>query len=192
MDEVRAQRRALDAEAGTMLDLARLLKGDIKGRHLPFKNFALAMYFRQVVAHASTRLTEMSDGRYALKADEGQSSGRGRIGLGISVLDSYTGLARPTQTLSGGERFLASVSLALGLADTIRMRAGGVSLEAVFIDEGCGSLDDSSLDRAITVLDRIRGDRTIGIVSHVAELRSRIASRIEVSKGASGSSLLVI
>lgn len=192
MDEVRAERRALDAEAGTMLDLARLLKGDIKGRHLPFKNFALAMYFRQVVAHASTRLTEMSDGRYALKADEGQSSGRGRIGLGISVLDSYTGLARPTQTLSGGERFLASVSLALGLADTIRMRAGGVSLEAVFIDEGFGSLDDSSLDRAITVLDRIRGDRTIGIVSHVAELRSRIASRIEVSKGASGSTLRVV
>ena len=192
MEEVRAERRALDLEAGTMLDLARLLKGDISGRRLPFKNFALAMYFRQVVAHASTRLSEMSDGRYALRADEGQASGRGRIGLGISVLDSWTGQARPTQTLSGGERFLAAVSLALGLADTIRMRSGGVSLEAVFIDEGFGSLDEESLDRAITVLDRIRGGRTIGIVSHVAELRSRIASRIEVAKGASGSTLRVV
>ena len=190
--EVRAERRALDLEAGTMLDLARLLKGDISGRRLPFKNFALAMYFRQVVAHASIRLSEMSDGRYALRADEGQASGRGRIGLGISVLDSWTGQARPTQTLSGGERFLAAVSLALGLADTIRMRSGGVSLEAVFIDEGFGSLDEESLDRAITVLDRIRGGRTIGIVSHVAELRSRIASRIEVAKGASGSTLRVV
>lgn len=187
-----ADRKRLDAESGGMLALAALLKGELKGRRLPFKNFALGMYFSQVVSHASARLLEMSDGRYALRSEEAQLQARGRIGLGISVLDSFTGQARPTQTLSGGERFLTSVSLALGLADTIRARSGGVNLDAVFIDEGFGSLDEESLDRAISVLDRLRGARTIGIVSHVAELRARIPSRIEVVKGVSGSTLRIV
>ncbi|MGB4571463.1 MAG: SbcC/MukB-like Walker B domain-containing protein, partial [Rectinemataceae bacterium] len=175
---------------GRIIGLADLLKGGTQGRRIAFKSFVLAMYFRAVVARASVRLSEMSDGRYALEADEG--SNKGYMGLGVSVLDAYTGRSRPTGTLSGGERFLTSISLALGLADTIRARSGGVNLDAVFIDEGFGSLDDETLDRAVTVLERIRGARTIGIVSHVAELRSRIPSRIEVEKGPAGSTIRVV
>lgn len=190
MEALRADRATLEAGRGRIIGLADLLKGGTQGRRIAFKSFVLAMYFRAVVARASVRLSEMSDGRYALKADEG--SNKGYMGLGVSVLDAYTGRSRPTGTLSGGERFLTSISLALGLADTIRARSGGVNLDAVFIDEGFGSLDDETLDRAVTVLERIRGARTIGIVSHVAELRSRIPSRIEVEKGPAGSTIRVV
>jgi exonuclease SbcC len=186
------ERTSLNARWSEISALSALLNGEISGRRLPFKNFVLGMYFRIVVERASARLAQMSDGRYALAADEGSASGRGKIGLDLLVRDAYTGQSRPAGTLSGGERFLTALSLALGLADSIRDRSGGASLDAVFIDEGFGSLDDEALDRAVSVLDSARGARTIGIVSHVAELRSRIASRIEVSKGRGGSSLTIV
>ncbi|MDX9784436.1 MAG: AAA family ATPase [Spirochaetia bacterium] len=190
-------RRAVLAEARSKADegsrglygLSELLRGEISGRRLPFKNYVLAMYFRQVIRRASVHLSKMSEGRYYLKPEEGQASGRGRIGLGLRVLDSWTGQDRSSGTLSGGEKFLTSISLALGLADSLREQRGAVSLESVFIDEGFGSLDEESLDRAIRVLDRIRGSRVIGIVSHVTELKTRIPARIEVEKSSSGSSL---
>mgnify|MGYP001809667541 FL=1 len=160
------------------------------GKRLTFKNFVLATYFREVVQRASDHLARMSDGRYYLRPDESQATGRGKIGLGLKVLDAWTGQDRPTTTLSGGEKFLTSISLALGLADSIREQNGGVSLDAVFIDEGFGSLDDEALDRAISVLDKIRGSRVIGIVSHVGGLRARIPARIEVQKTAAGSRLI--
>jgi exonuclease SbcC len=186
-------RRAAEAErSATLHALSELLSGNLVGRRLPFKSFVLGMYFRTVVHHASQRLLEMSDGRYTLLADEGNSRGAGRIGLEILVRDSMTGQTRTAGTLSGGERFITAVSLALGLADTIRMRSGGVSLDAIFIDEGFGSLDEEALDRAIDVLDRIRGERMIGIVSHVAELRVRIPSQILVTGGKSGSTLEIV
>lgn len=179
-------------QATGLASLASLLSGTLSGRRLPFKNFALSWHFRAVVRNASRRLAEMSDGRYSLVAEEGSAHSQGKIGLEISVRDAYTGRTRPAGTLSGGERFLTSISLAFGLSDTIVSRSGGVSLDSVFIDEGFGSLDEEALDRAITVLDRMRGDRIIGIVSHVAELRSRIPSRILVEKGRSGSSLTIV
>ncbi len=182
-----AQRLSLEEGNRSLYRLSELLRGAISGRQLPFKNFVLAMYFREVTMRASIHLSRMSDGRYYLKPDEGSS--RGRIGLGLRVLDAWTGQDRPTGTLSGGEKFLTSISLALGLADSIREQNGGVSLDAVFIDEGFGSLDDEALDRAISVLDMIRGSRVIGIVSHVAALRSRIPACIEVEKTQSGSRL---
>ncbi|MHB9153990.1 MAG: AAA family ATPase [Spirochaetales bacterium] len=214
-----ARRFALEKKRGDLEEgsrslyrLSELLLGKIPGRQLPFKNFVLAMYFREVTMRASIHLSHMSDGRYYLKPDEvaakgvtngaaagaaagaargaaSRTPGRGKIGLGLRVLDAWTGLDRPTATLSGGEKFLTSISLALGLADSIRDQNGGVSLDAVFIDEGFGSLDDEALDRAITVLDKIRGSRVIGIVSHVAGLKARIPARIEVEKTASGSRL---
>jgi exonuclease SbcC len=185
-----SERSRLDAEWSRLGGLSALLCGEMPGRRLPFKNYALGAYFRVVVERASARLSQMSDGRYALAADEG--GGRGYVGLELLVRDAQTGQSRPAGTLSGGERFMAALSLALGLADTIRERSGGASLDAIFIDEGFGSLDDEALDRAISVLDEARGARTIGIVSHVAELKARIPSRIEVSKGRSGSSLSVV
>jgi exonuclease SbcC len=183
------QRTQAEEEGRNLYGLSELLRGEISGRRLPFKNYVLAMYFSQVIRRASTHLSKMSEGRYYLKPEEGQSSGRGRIGLGLRVLDSWTGQDRPSGTLSGGEKFLTSISLALGLADSLRERSGAVSLESVFIDEGFGSLDVESLDRAIRVLDKIRGSRVIGIVSHVPELKSRIPARIEVEKGSAGSTL---
>jgi exonuclease SbcC len=185
-----AERARLDAAWSRLGGLSALLCGELPGRRLPFKNYVLASYFRVVVERASAQLARMSDGRYALAADEG--GGRGYVGLEILVRDAQTGQSRPAGTLSGGERFMAALSLALGLADTIRERSGGTSLDAIFIDEGFGSLDDEALDRAVSVLDEARGARTIGIVSHLAELKARIPSRIEVSKGRSGSSLRIV
>jgi exonuclease SbcC len=183
------RRKTLDAGSRTLYRLSELLQGEVAGKRLTFKNFVLATYFREVVRRASDHLARMSDGRYYLRPDESQATGRGKIGLGLKVLDAWTGQDRPTTTLSGGEKFLTSISLALGLADSIREQNGGVSLDAVFIDEGFGSLDDEALDRAISVLDRIRGSRVIGIVSHVGGLRARIPARIEVQKTAAGSRL---
>jgi exonuclease SbcC len=187
-----AERAALDARWAALSALSALLNGELSGRRLPFKNYVLGMYFRVVVERASSRLAQLSDGRYALIADEGVAAGKGKIGLDLLVRDSFTGQNRSAGTLSGGERFLTSLGLALGLADTIRDRSGGASLEAIFIDEGFGSLDEETLDRAISSLDEVRGTRIIGIVSHVAELRNRIPSRIEVSKGREGSTLRIV
>jgi len=184
------ERARLDAEWRGLNGLSALLCGELPARKLPFKNYVLGSYFRVVAERASARLSRMSDGRYSLAADEGE--GRGYLGLELLVRDSHTGQSRPAGTLSGGERFMAALSLAFGLADTIRERSGGTSLDAIFIDEGFGSLDDEALDRAVAVLDEAGGARTVGIVSHVAELRARIPSRIEVSKGRSGSSLRII
>ncbi len=189
-DAALARRKVLDEGSRTLYRLSELLQGEVAGKRLTFKNFVLATYFREVVRRASAHLARMSDGRYYLRPDESQATGRGKIGLGLKVLDAWTGQDRPTTTLSGGEKFLTSISLALGLADSIREQNGGVSLDAVFIDEGFGSLDDEALDRAISVLDKIRGSRVIGIVSHVGGLRARIPARIEVQKTAAGSRLI--
>lgn len=189
-DGALARRKALDEGSRSLYRLSELLQGEVPGKRLTFKNFVLATYFREVVQRASAHLARMSEGRYYLRPDESQATGRGKIGLGLKVLDAWTGQDRPTTTLSGGEKFLTSISLALGLADSIREQNGGVSLDAVFIDEGFGSLDDEALDRAISVLDRIRGSRVIGIVSHVGGLRTRIPARIEVQKTAAGSRLI--
>ncbi len=186
------ERQECAERSGRLASLAALLCGDLTDRRLPFKSYVLGLYFREVAERASRRLDEMSEGRYGLVADEGASGGRGRIGLELLVRDSYTGRTRPAGTLSGGERFLTSLALSLGLADTIRNRAGGASLDAIFIDEGFGSLDEEALDRAVEALDRARGARMIGLVSHVPELRSRIASRIEVEKGKGGSRLTIV
>jgi len=152
---------------------------------------SLGSYFSMVVEHASIRLREMSDGRYDMRVAEGKAAGRGRVGLDLEVLDAFTGFARPASSLSGGEKFLASISLALGLSDVIVSRSGGVALDSIFIDEGFGSLDDETLDRAMVALDRIRGERVIGIISHVAELRTRVPVLVEVMKSNTGSKIHV-
>jgi len=189
---VRAERAELRARGDRLVAMSKLLNGQTGGRHLSFKIFTLASYFSRVVACASVRLRDMSDGRYDLRVSEGQAAGRGHVGLDLEVLDSFTGVARPASSLSGGETFLASISLALGLSDVIVARAAGGALDSIFIDEGFGSLDDETLDRAMAALDRVRGERVIGIVSHVAELRNRVPARIEVCKSSVGSTLRVI
>lgn len=189
--ELFEERKGLEEKSRTLDGLSRLLSGELSGSRLPFKNYALSMYLRQVARAASRRLLDMSDRRYSLSVDEGPARGTAKAGLELSVHDSFTGRSRPAGTLSGGEKFLASIALALGLADVITRRAGGIALDAVFIDEGFGSLDDEALDRAIEVLDRVREGRMVGLISHVPELRDRIPARIEVTKGRGGSRLRI-
>jgi exonuclease SbcC len=151
--------------------------------------FVLAARLEEVAAAASERLLAMTSGRYSLTHTDARR-GAGRSGLGLLACDAWTGVDRDTSTLSGGETFLASLALALGLADVVTAEAGGARIEALFVDEGFGSLDEDTLDEVMTVLDGLReGGRMVGIVSHVPELKQRIPAQIRVHKGRSGSSL---
>ncbi|MEU3060468.1 SMC family ATPase [Streptomyces subrutilus] len=157
-------------------------------RKMRLEAYVLAARLEQVAAAATVRLLRMSGGRYTLVHSDARASGRGRSGLGLHVLDSWTGSERDTATLSGGETFFASLALALGLADVVTDEAGGMRLDTLFIDEGFGSLDDQALDEVLDVLDSLRErDRSVGIVSHVADLRSRVQAQLEVVKQRGGS-----
>ncbi|SOE77567.1 exonuclease SbcC [Streptomyces sp. OV198] len=156
-------------------------------RKMRLESYVLAARLEQVAAAATVRLQRMSSGRYTLVHSDDRA-GRGRSGLGLHVVDAWTGRERDTATLSGGETFFASLALALGLADVVTDEAGGVRLDTLFIDEGFGSLDDQTLDEVLDVLDSLRErDRSVGIVSHVADLRRRIHAQLEVVKGRTGS-----
>ncbi|MDX3232023.1 AAA family ATPase [Streptomyces sp. ME19-01-6] len=159
-------------------------------RRMRLEAYVLAARLEQVAAAASARLRHMSAGRYTLVHSDARTGGRGRAGLGLHVIDAWTGSERDTATLSGGETFFVSLSLALGLADVVTDEAGGTRLDTLFIDEGFGSLDEQTLDEVLDVLDSLRErDRTVGIVSHVADLRQRIPVRLEVVKGRDGSAV---
>ncbi|KUJ66504.1 exonuclease [Streptomyces albus subsp. albus] len=158
-------------------------------RKMRLESYVLAARLEQVAAAASARLQRMSSGRYTLVHSDERSGSR-RSGLGLHVIDSWTGRERDTATLSGGETFFASLALALGLADVVTDEAGGTRLDTLFIDEGFGSLDEQTLDEVLDVLDALRErDRTVGIVSHVADLRQRIPTQLEVVKGRDGSAV---
>ncbi|MBA0051147.1 SMC family ATPase [Streptomyces sp. AJS327] len=158
-------------------------------RKMRLESYVLAARLEQVAAAASERLARMSTGRYSLVHSD-RISGRARSGLGLHVIDAWTGAERDTATLSGGETFFASLALALGLADVVADEAGGTRLDTLFVDEGFGSLDAETLDEVLDVLDALRErDRCVGIVSHVPELRQRIPARLEVTKARRGSGL---
>ncbi|MFB6815724.1 AAA family ATPase [Streptomyces sp. NPDC056347] len=158
-------------------------------RKMRLESYVLAARLEQVAAAATARLRRMSSGRYTLVHSDARTGGR-RSGLGLHVVDAWTGRERDTATLSGGETFFASLALALGLADVVTDEAGGVRLDTLFIDEGFGSLDDQTLDEVLDVLDSLRErDRSVGIVSHVADLRRRIPAQLEVVKERQGSAV---
>ncbi|MET4645345.1 exonuclease SbcC [Streptomyces atratus] len=158
-------------------------------RKMRLESYVLAARLEQVAAAATARLQRMSSGRYTLVHSDARTGGR-RAGLGLHVVDAWTGRERDTATLSGGETFFASLALALGLADVVTDEAGGVRLDTLFIDEGFGSLDDQTLDEVLDVLDSLRErDRSVGIVSHVADLRRRIPAQLEVVKERDGSAV---
>lgn len=134
----------------------------------------------------------MTGGRFVLLRREGGSDLRSQSGLEIDVLDNYTGKARSVKSLSGGESFKASLALALGLSDVVQSGAGGVCIETMFIDEGFGSLDSESRRQAVATLeDLAAGNRLVGIISHVSELKEQIDRQIVVKKGFTGSSVKV-
>ncbi|WP_335935458.1 SMC family ATPase [Streptomyces sp. PTD5-9] len=158
-------------------------------RKMRLESYVLAARLEQVAAAATARLERMSSGRYSLVHSDARAGGR-RSGLGLHVVDAWTGRERDTATLSGGETFFASLALALGLADVVTDEAGGVRLDTLFIDEGFGSLDEQTLDEVLDVLDSLRErDRSVGIVSHVADLRRRIPAQLEVVKERDGSAV---
>lgn len=154
------------------------------------QSFVLAARLEQVAEVASRRLQDMSGGRYTFLHSDAQGRHGARGGLGLDVFDEYTGARRPTKTLSGGESFMASLALALGLADVVTAETGGVQIDTLFVDEGFGTLDPQALDAVMTVLDELRrGGRTVGVISHLEELRTRIPTRLEVISGRHGSRL---
>ncbi|MFC6064199.1 AAA family ATPase [Streptomyces ochraceiscleroticus] len=182
----------LRAEYDRVARLASLTAGTSADneRKMRLESYVLAARLEQVAAAASARLTRMSGGRYTLVHSDERAGGARRSGLGLHVIDAWTGQERDTAGLSGGETFFASLSLALGLADVVTDEAGGTRLDTLFIDEGFGSLDEQTLDEVLDVLDSLRErDRSVGIVSHVADLRQRIPAQLEVVKNRAGSSV---
>ena len=161
-------------------------------RRMALATYVLAARLEEVVAAATSRLHHMSEGRYALVHVAEGADGRSRAGLGIAVLDAWTDRTRPAGTLSGGETFLASLALALGLSDTVSAANGGVRIDALFVDEGFGTLDPRALDLAMDTLDGLREHgRLVGVVSHVEELQQRLPRRLHVHRGERGGSTLV-
>ncbi|MFJ2116056.1 SbcC/MukB-like Walker B domain-containing protein [Streptomyces sp. Cmuel-A718b] len=155
--------------------------------------YVLAARLEEVVAAANTRLAPMSENRYTLIHSDDRASHGARSGLGLKITDAWSGKDRDTDTLSGGESFFASLALALGLADVVTAESGGQALDTLFIDEGFGTLDEDTLHNVLDTLDSLRAhDRTVGVISHVPELRRRITHRLHVRKATTGSTLAVI
>ena len=155
---------------------------------ISFQRYYLATMFKEVIDEANNRLEKMSGGRYRFRNKEDVSGRQRKAGLDLEILDDYTDTARPVETLSGGESFLASLSLALGLAAVVQNNSGGIELDTIFIDEGFGTLDTEALDFAIkTLIELQSGGRLVGIISHVEELKYRVPVRLEVTKYKSGS-----
>ncbi|MFD4440857.1 AAA family ATPase [Nocardia sp. NPDC058519] len=159
-------------------------------RRMSLRSYVLAARLEEVAVAGSLRLRRMSGGRYEfVHSDKAGPRGR-RGGLGLDVRDDYTGVVRSAKTLSGGETFMASLALALGLADVVAAESGGLVLDTLFIDEGFGSLDADTLDAVMGVLDELRANgRVVGVVSHVDEMRQRIPTRLHVLRGRTGSHL---
>ena len=172
-------------------DMARTACGMLQGkRRIEFEQYVQSAYFDMIIIQANKRLTKMTDNRYYLIRKENAEKSSDRIGLDLEVIDNYNGKKRDVKSLSGGETFKASLSLALGLSDIIQSYSGGVLIDTLFIDEGFGSLDSESRDQAIETLSSlIDGNKLIGIISHVAELKERIDKKIVVKKGTDGSKI---
>jgi exonuclease SbcC len=155
---------------------------------IDFQRFVLGVLLDDITIAATERLKLMSRGRYHLNRTLDRARKNAAGGLELEVFDTYTGIERPVTTLSGGESFLASLSLALGLADVVQSYSGGISLDTIFVDEGFGTLDPESLDFAVnTLIDLQKGGRLVGIISHVPELKERMDARLEVTPVEKGS-----
>ena len=184
-DELNAQYQIV----GTLSDVAN----GTSGKRISLQRFVLSVLLDDVLIQASQRLNLMSKGRYRLLRREDAIGGNAAAGLDLEVEDSYTDKSRPVATLSGGESFMAALSLALGLSDVVQSYAGGIKLDTLFIDEGFGSLDTESLDLAIkTLIDLQSSGRMIGIISHVGELKEQMALRIDVKSARDGSSISTV
>ena len=173
--------------------LSDTANGNLIGKNkIIFEHFVQASYFNEIIKNSNFRLDIMTNGQFELIRKEVATSLNDKVSLDLEIVDHYTGKIRSIKSLSGGESFKASLALALGLSDTIQNYAGGIVVETMFIDEGFGSLDSDSLEQALaTLYDLTNGNRLIGIISHVSELKSRIDSKIYISKTANGSTIKI-
>lgn len=174
--------------------LADTVNGTVSGcDKIMLETYVQTVYFDRIINCANSRFMVMSDGRYELRRCRTAQNRRTQSGLELEVIDHYNGSTRSVRTLSDGESFMASLSLALGLADEIQRNAGGIQLDTMFIDEGFGSLDDEALSKAVGVLSELSsGNRLVGIISHVGSLQERIDRRITVVRGpVSGSTVKI-
>ena len=175
-------------------DRVRALANAVQGnepntRRMRLETYVLAAQLEEIVLAANTRLHTMTSGRYTLQHDDSVQYRNTRSGLGLAILDEHTGRARATHSLSGGETFLASLALALGLAEVVTNQAGGITLDTLFIDEGFGSLDGETLEIAMSTLDSLRsGGRTIGLISHVDAMKEQIPAKLRITVTDGGSS----
>ena len=181
-------------KADLLTHLYNTVKGKQAGKvNLSFEAYIQAYYFERVVEAANRRFEAMSEGRYLLRRRDDSVSISGKNALVLDVLDHYTGKLRPVSSLSGGESFKAALCLALGLSDVIQAGSGGVEIDALFVDEGFGTLDEASLDKALEVLLGLAGPgKMVGVISHVPELKDRITRQIVLKKGALGSTARIV
>ena len=181
---------ALEGRLGWMKALSDTAAGALSGKEkIALETYVQASFFEQVIGRANTRFMVMSDGKYELKRAEQASNIKSQGGLELDVIDHYDGSVRSVRSLSGGEKFLASLSLALGLSDEIQSLAGGIQMDSMFIDEGFGSLDSDTLELAMKAFAGLsQSNRLVGIISHVEELKKRIDRQIVVTRenGAAG------
>lgn len=190
--EVQQSQQTLIDQAKMISLLSDIANGSAYSGNVSFERYVLSMYFDEVLKLANLRLLEMTQSRYELVRQEENRNNRGAKGLELDVMDFYSSQMRSVKTLSGGETFKASLSLALGLSDFIKTIKGGTSIDALFVDEGFGSLDSTSLDSAIDVLLQLNeSGRLVGIISHVSELKQRITAQIVVEKTVDGSKVSV-
>lgn len=174
-----------------IVELSKTANGELAQKDkIAFEQFVQGFYFDRILAAANLRFAEMTNGRYHLRRAEVAANKRSQSGLELEVMDYFTGKARGVKSLSGGEAFKASLSLALGLSDLIQQTAGGVEIKAMFIDEGFGALDEESREQAVRILQQLSyGDRMVGIISHVTELKESIEKKLIVKKSSRGSTV---
>ena len=188
LDRTAGELTALEEKLRWLEPLSKTANGSLSGKErLMLETFVQTTYFDRIIACANTRLLRMTDGQYELIRHTEAADGRRLTGLELDVIDHYNGSERSVRTLSGGESFKASLSLALGLSEMIQRQSGGIRFDTMFVDEGFGSLDEESLRQAINTLTNLSGtDRLVGIISHVGELKERIEKQIIVTKTRDG------
>lgn len=192
LKENRVQAEKFQKEYGILKDLENMATGN-NAKRLVFEQYVLSSYFEDILSAANVRFRHMTMDRYEMIRKTEVSDARTKDHLDILIVDYYTGKTRPVSTLSGGERFNASLSLALGMSDVIQAYQGGIQVETLFVDEGFGSLDEETLQAACDTLYQLtQGDKLVGIISHVESLKQRIDNRIEICKTNIGSTLNVV
>jgi exonuclease SbcC len=180
--------RLLEKEAGRVKELYAMLNGQNE-KKLSFERYIQINYLDKITEAANVRLYHLSNGQFELRRSDRLEKHAKQSGLGLDVYDAYTDQLRDVKTLSGGEKFNASLSLALGMADVIQSFQGNIRIETMFIDEGFGSLDEEALNKAIdTLIDLQDSGRMIGVISHVAELKATMPAVLHVEKAMNGHS----